>query len=364
MPLSWHAPLAEYLAQAERLLLALRSGDGPARECFKWEHPRFHGRPLSDVSAEGLELGDAQLVVAHRHAFDSWAELAAFAAPAGDGGDGPVPRFERAVEAVVSGDASALRAMLRAAPDLVHARSSRRHHATLLHYIAANGVEGSRQRTPRNAVEIATILLEAGAEPDALADMYEQRCTTMSMLVSSTPPADAGLQAALAGTLLDHGASLDGPGTKWRSPLMTALAFGFLDTARALAGRGAPVDRLDVAAGLGMPDAAARLLPASDAADRHAALALAAQHGHADVVRLLLDAGEDPDRLNPDGHHSHATPLHHAALAGHRDVVTLLVQRGARLEIRDAIYESTPLGWAEHGGQAALAEFLRGHGAS
>ena len=48
----------------------------------------------------------------------------------------------------------------------------REHAATLLHYTSANGVEGYRQKTPPNAVEITRALLQAGAQPDALADMY------------------------------------------------------------------------------------------------------------------------------------------------------------------------------------------------
>jgi ankyrin repeat protein len=145
--------------------------------------------------------------------------------------------------------------------------------------------------------------------------------------------------------------------------VLTALAFGYGETAQALARRGAPVDTLPTAAGLGWADDVVRLLPSADAHGRHVALALAAQHGHADVVRLLLDAGEDPNRFNPDGHHAHSTPLHQAALAGHADVVRLFVDRGARLDIRDTIYDGTPLGWAEHGNQTAVAEYLRGRGA-
>src|SRR5205807_10347183 len=102
----------------------------------------------------------------------------------------------------VSGDVPSLSAMLRGDPTLVRARSTRRHHATLLHYVAANGVEGGRQKTPANAVEVANLLLDAGADVDALADMYDAKCTTMSMLVSSCHPAKAGLQAALAEPLL------------------------------------------------------------------------------------------------------------------------------------------------------------------
>src|SRR6476646_2847201 len=107
--------------------------------------------------------------------------------------------------------------MLAANPDLVRQRSTRinsfdppMHRSTLLHYVAANGHEGFRQRTPKNAVEIARVLLEAGADADALADMYGHRCTTMEMLVSSVHPHAAGVQVALAETLLDFGAAVDG----------------------------------------------------------------------------------------------------------------------------------------------------------
>jgi ankyrin repeat protein len=252
--------------------------------------------------------------------------------------------------------------MLAETPDLVRARSTRRHHATLLHYVAANGVEGARQTTPKNAVDVAKLLLDAGAQPDAPADMYEHKCTTMSMLVSSGHPHEAGLQIALAETLLDYGAALDGPGSEWQSAVMTALAFGYGDTAEALARRGPPTDNLAMAAGLDRTTDVARLLPAADARTRHAALALAAQHGHAEVVRLLLDAGEDPNRYNPDGHHAHSTPLHQAVCSDHMAVVHLLVERGARLDIRDTIYDSTPLGWAEYLGRPAIAEYLRERG--
>jgi hypothetical protein len=74
-----------------------------------------------------------------------------------------VSGFERALDAVVEGDAGRLRAMLREDPELVHARSAREHQVQRFHYVSANGVEDERQRTPRNAVEIATILLDAVA---------------------------------------------------------------------------------------------------------------------------------------------------------------------------------------------------------
>jgi ankyrin repeat protein len=193
--------------------------------------------------------------------------------------------------------------------------------------------------------------------------MYEHKCTTMSMLVSSVHPHKAGLQIALAETLLDHGAALEGPGSNWQSAVMTALAFGYLDTAQALARRGGTIDKIAAAAGLGRFEDLARMLPTADSKGKQIALALAAQHGHTDIVRLLLDVGEDPNRFNPEGYHGHSTPIHQAVCAGRADVVRLLAERGARLDIRDTIYGGTPLGWAIHCDKPAIAQYLRDRGA-
>lgn len=317
-----------------------------------------------------LDFADAQLALARWYDFQSWAALVEYI-EAVTQKDSPVWRFEAAVEAVINGELPILKSLLRDDPELVRARSTRVthldppvHRATLLHYVAANGVEGYRQKCPANAVDVAKTLLNAGAEVDALADMYGGQCTTMSMLVSSCHPANAGVQVPLVETLLDAGAAIEARGSgRWTSPLMTALAFGYRNAAEALVARGARVDSLPAAAGLGRIDDAARMLPNADRESRHRALALAAQHGHADIVRLLLDAGEDPNRYNPDGNHSHSTPLHQAALAGHAAVVRLLVERGASLDIKDKGYHGTPLGWAIHGRQVEIANYLRAHGA-
>jgi ankyrin repeat protein len=377
-PLPYRAGLDEYEEQAAGLLAAWRAGDADAVQVVRQKHPRFLDARIpwlpkrlsdSEVRAVALELPDAQLTLARWYDFENWSRLAEHVeAVARDGS--PVEMFESAVEAVINGDTAALAPFLRAHPDLVRARSTRVtpfdppvHRATLLHYVAANGVEGYRQRTPPAAVDVTRLLLQSGAEVDALAHMYGGRCTTMNMLVSSTPPAEAGLQVALVETLLDFGAALEPRGTgAWTSPLMTALAFGFRDAAEALVRRGARVDTVAAAAGLGRLADVHRLIAAASSEDRHVALALAAQHGHVEVVRLLLDAGEDPDRFNPKGNHGHSTPLHQAAGAGHEPVVRLLVERGARLDIKDTIYESTPLGWAVYGGRAGIAEYLRTRG--
>jgi ankyrin repeat protein len=379
-PVPFSSPLSAYERQAESLLAGHRAADPAAIDLFHRKHPDFLNEtikwrpkfiPDSEIRDAALSLDDARLTIARHYDFLDWRSLAAYVEAVSQ--QGPVFEFESAVEAVVNGDLAALEDALRRDPGLVSARSSRVcafdppvHRATLLHYVAANGVEAYRQKTPPNAVEIARVLLEAGAEPDALAGMYGAECTTMSMLVSSSHPAEAGLQAPLVELLLDSGAAIEGRGTrKWGTPLFTALAFGMIDAAEALAKRGARIE-LPTAAGLGRIDDAARMLPAADAEARRRALSLSAQQGHTEIVRLLLDAGEDPNRFNPESDHPHCTPLHQAVLGGHETVVRLLVERGARLDIRDTIWHGTPLVWAVHGGGKAhpqMADCLRSLGA-
>ena len=70
--------------------------------------------------------------------------------------------------------------------------------------MAANGIEVERQiQSPANAVEIMRLLLERGAEVDALCETYGggRNQTTMCLLVSSCVPAEAGVQAALVDEL-------------------------------------------------------------------------------------------------------------------------------------------------------------------
>lgn len=373
------APLDAYVHQADLLLAGFRAGDDQAVAIMRASLPRFLDpavpwKPLdmpdAEVRATLLDADDARLALARAYSFADWRALETLVTAIADSAS-PESRFERAAEAVIDGDLETLTTMLRATPELAHARSTRAtchdpsvHRATLLHYVAANGVEGHRQRSPSNAVAIAELLLQSGAHVDALGGFYGGEYATLSMLVSSSPPALAGVQGALTACLLDHGASIEGAGSpQWHSPLRTALTFGFTDVAALLVARGARTDTLPIAAGCGLVDRCRVLLTDAAPAERHAALALAALNNRLDVVSLLLDAGESPDRYNPDGLHSHQTPLHGAALAGHLSLIQLLVSRGARLDLPDALWQSTPLGWARHGGQDAVVAWLEARGA-
>ena len=116
-------------------------------------------------------LAHAQFVLAREHSFESWPKFSKYVRELGQA-NSPFAKFERAADAVVNGDAATLREMLQQNPELVRARSPREHRSMLLHYVSANGVEDYRQKTPHNAVEIATILLDASTEIDAVADAY------------------------------------------------------------------------------------------------------------------------------------------------------------------------------------------------
>src|SRR6185312_11931337 len=185
-PLPFRSPIAAYERQAEALLAGHRGGDPAAIDLFHRKHPRFLDEkiqwlpksiPDAEIRDAALSLDDARLAVARGYDFLDWPSLAAYVAAVAQ--DGPVFEFESAVEAVVNGDLEGLRAALRRNPGLSAARSTRVccfdppvHGATLLHYVAANGVEEYHQKTPPRAVEVARALLEAGAEPDAEAQMY------------------------------------------------------------------------------------------------------------------------------------------------------------------------------------------------
>jgi len=300
---------------------------------------------LSDDAAAACSLADAQLFIARLHDFVSWPRFSAHIEALARA-DSPDAEFESAADAVVAGDIATLRSMLEANRDLVRARSARDHAATVLHYIAANGHEGWRQKTPKNAVEIARLLLDAGAEPDALAHMYGGDATTMDMLVSSVHPHAAGVQVALVDILVDYGAAVNGVEDNG-SPLMTALRFHYPLAAEALARRGARVDNVITAAALGRTDLVDAFitdsgelrpevplaqvpwprLPRDPKVHLAYALTWAAKWGRREVVELMLRKGVDPGGKDDD-----ATALHFAVAHGHMDIAHVLLKYGASLE--------------------------------
>jgi hypothetical protein len=151
-------------------------------------HPRVVGLPETDLWALPLADDDFRLAVAREHGFRDWAAV---------GEPQPSPSFDAAVEAVLAGDLAALTTLLAAEPPLVAARSHWGHRATLLHYLAANGVETYRQRVPLDAADVARLLLREGADVNATAPMYGGELTTVDLLLSSAHPLAAGVTDGL-----------------------------------------------------------------------------------------------------------------------------------------------------------------------
>src|SRR5579872_2171614 len=181
--LSVTAGVDAYRRQARELFAAYKEGDAVARELIDGLHPRLSKWPHGQYPYAPVTPADIQLAVAIWYYFESWQHLEDWVEEAGSPGS-RVSSFEAATEAIRSGDASTLKALLRLYPSLIRHRSMRRHHATLLHYIGANGIE-HQERYPANAVEMLDILLSAGAAIDAKADVYGGGDTTLGMVATS-----------------------------------------------------------------------------------------------------------------------------------------------------------------------------------
>lgn len=296
----------------------------------------------------GDALPDARAIIAAKLDFDSWDRYVAFTEALRDPQSLVAP-FEAAVDAIVAGDIETLNRLLHDHPALIQMRSMRRHRSTLLLYVGANGVEGYRQRTPKNAPRIAEILLDAGAEVDAVGDMY-RGTTTLGLVATSVHPVQAGVQEALIDLLVARGASLDravAPDYTRGRVVNACLANGRGEGAALVAQRGAPLD-LEGAAGVGRLDIVrtfldeeGHLTSGATQDELKSGFAWACAYGHIDVVRFLLDRGVDVAAL-----HRGETPLHHAAFGGHAAVVALLLERAAPVNVKDETWQGTPLDWA------------------
>ena len=252
--------------------------------------------------------------------------------------------FESAADAVVDGRAEAIAGLLADEAGLIRARSPRPHRATLLHYVSANGVEDQRQRTPPNAVGIARLLLDAGAEVDAV--LADGGSATLALVASSVHPQRAGLQIPLIELLLERGASIDGVPGGCR-PVNAALANGRPAAAEVLANRGAALDleaaaglgRMDVLAGFFAPDGSLRGGATREQAQ--AGFMWACEYGRDAAVEFLLAHGVGIGARDRNG----MTGLHWAVVGARPETIRLLLLRGAQLDAVNG-YGGTVLGQA------------------
>lgn len=343
----------------------------------KFSRLKLLGSPLDleDPGAAKAALTHAQFVLARSHGFASWAKFAEHLDRLSHA-DSVVAQFEAAADAIVGGDSPTLYRLLSANPALVRARSSREHRATLLHYVAANGVENFRQRTPANVVAIAESLLYAGASVNAEAEVYGARATTLGLAATSGHPEHAGVQISLLEKLLEYGASLapelQNETNRDTSLVNACLGNGRLQAAEFLAVRGAPVD-LESAAGLGWLDhvkscfdMGGRLRSKASITQLQRGFFWACEYGRTEVVRYLLKRGADLSAADKNGQ----TALHWAIIGGKVEIVRILLERKAPIKARN-VFGGTALGqaqWsAQNGGDpqtyAAIANLLIASGA-
>ena len=342
--------------QAKDLIRQHASREQRSAQRLREFHPSLRLATDEEVFSTQLALSDAQLAIAREHGFASWTRLKHhiekpnlsdnLALPHHERIDDPV--FRQAVNLIDAGEVSGLSRLLKANPSLILQRvlfegGNYFRNPGLLEFIAENPVRHGT--LPPNIVDVAVVLLEAGPERGSVND-------ALGLVVSGCVPRKCAVQIPLIDVLCKYGADPN-------SSLQTAVLHGEIEAVYQLIRWGASAD-LPILAALGKTEEFLRHLPLSDSDQRHLALALATQYGHTEIVRALLDAGEDPNRYNPPGSHSHSTPLHQAALAGHLGVVKLLVERGARLDTKDVTWQGTPADWAQHEGRTEVESYLRG----
>lgn len=283
-------------------------------------------------------------------------------------------KFYPAIAAMKSGDVERLKALVAADPSLATSRSTTSH-PTLLQCLVLDA------KDKPNARETAAVLIDAGA------DVNEPLVAAAS--IDNRPVAEL---------LLDRGAAIDGAGG-WL-PLEEALYWNSQNVLALLLERGAKVQNLRTAAGLGRTDliqnyfdADGNLKPEAGqinwpwgdretiTCSNHAggkqalldhvnswsqdrqgiinnAFVYACMHGQIDAAKLLLEKGAEINTV-PGGFDYAGTGLHYAALNGHRPMVEFLLQHGADKNVKDTKVGSTAAGWAEYGGHSELLDLLQ-----
>ena len=263
------------------------------------------------------------------------------------------------------------------------------------------GEDAPNQPPHEHDLELARLLLEAGADANDLQGLYNTRWrpgeehlellfahglgtgdggtwarrlapnhpTAQQLLEDELLYASAHARAARVALFLAHDVDPNGQGTRnpgfhGRSAYELARASGAATVAELLAEAGAetralePAEELLAACMASDKAQVAELLHDAPALartlrERHpTAIARAAQLGQADAVQLLAGLGFDVN------HKQRTTALHEAAWNGDRRMVDLLLSLGADPAIRDDEFNSTPSGWASHAHHEELAAYL------
>jgi hypothetical protein len=193
-----------------------------------------------------------------------------------------------------------------------------------------------------NMVEVAETMIARGVEQADLDYALE-------LVMTSAISREQGLQAPLVRCLAKAGAVA--------SPHAIDMTLGHweLEPVRLLLENGQPMTA-PIAAAFGDTSRLPALLASATPDDVQRALGLAVINRQNEAARLALDAGADANGFLPV--HTHSLPLHQAVLDENLPLMELLVARGARTDVPDKLWGSTPLGWAIHQNKAKARAWL------
>ena len=405
--------LSYFNDRAEGLVAAVADGLPNAIEQVRQWHPRFQGPGTDAMLQASFSLDDARLVYALQHQFTRWTALADYLRELPLHAE--LEPFLMMFEAAQSGDWPQATAVLRAHPDLAGAYGTNGN--TLLN-LAASLLACPPRTAPHkrhagaDRLDAMRLLLTAGADAGAVND---RGWSPLHQAAYRNDPEMAALlvEAGASPHVVAHGSG----GT----PLAVALFWGHREVAETLAQLAIVPANLRIAAGLGrddlvqacftengdLTDAAITnrgfyrphsgfpawrpsnnrqeildeaLISAakSDRTEvmttliarganidgepyRGTALIWAASNNRIKAMEWLLDRGAAVNGRTGFGgpdHGNNVTALHLAAQSNHVEAVRLLLARGADPTLTDALYQSTPRGWAEHQGSREVLGFL------
>jgi peptide-methionine (S)-S-oxide reductase len=276
--------------------------------------------------------------------------------------------FRQAVDAIDAGDADRLERILTAHPQLAGERlyspgswlrdqigdalDSFFIDPYLLWFVSEDAVRNNF--LPANIALIAGIIIQK-AKSEKASSLKEQLDYTLKLVAWSWVARQYNVQIELMNLLINEGAEIDGISND-------ALVNGNFAAAEYVLSRGAKPS-LPTSLCLERWEEADELAKSANPDQKQFSLVLAALNGKAKAVARVIGYGQI-DVNKPSEHlYSHATPLHHAVWSGSMETVKVLVEAGANLDIKDTIYEGTPLGWAEYGNKNEIAHYLKAIGA-
>jgi uncharacterized protein len=230
---------------------------------------------------------------------------------------GEDPTAVALVTAIRTGDVDVVRRLVEDRPQLASARLvARGGTRTPLHVVA------DWPGYFPNGPQIARVLVEAGADPNA--GTTPQPAETPLHWAASSDDAD------VAAALIDGGADIEIPNGSIGTPLDNAIGYSCWHVARLLVARGAKVEKLWHAAALGMLGRVDELLAQGHYSGEAVSQGFwhACAGGQRRAAEYLLVHGAD---LNWEPHYAKGTPLDAAGSPGTRqeNVITWLRELGA-----------------------------------